>query len=127
MNDENQNAAIDAAAYSRQRLDSLLELVQACIPTATGERSDDGAFGYVSANIRFQNGITVLAACDADVPQALFEVVRFVAPSQPAKYPFERRGTLGAAFTDKMSRAGVLQLLRQYDQLAESTPRGQVE
>jgi hypothetical protein len=100
--------------YNRARVDSLLAMVHETIPLARTALAEDGSFDYVSATISFQNGISVLAALDADLPHALFEVIRFVVPPQPTLFDFEARATFGAAYCDKLSRAGAVELLQKY-------------
>ncbi len=73
--------------------------------------------GYCSVTLRFDNGHLVLLAVDADLPEVLFEVVRFVSPADTHKYPFERRCTLGAAYTDKLSGEAAMELMQLYSAL----------
>ena len=108
-------------AYNRARVESLLQMVVGAIPSAKTCFSANGSFGYVSATIGFSNGLEVLAACDADLPQALFEIVRFVTPPQPAIFAFESRATLGAAYSDKLTREGAVQLLQKYADVPAAT------
>ena len=112
----------EVLAYNRARVESLLQMVVAALPTAKACMSSDGSFGYVSASIEFSNGISVLVACDNDLPQALFEVVRFSSPLQPPLLAFEARATLGAAFSDKLTREGSVKLLQQYAAVPASQP-----
>ncbi len=76
MNDPRNISDAEVLAYNRARLESLLQMVIGAIPSAKTCFSANGSFGYVSATIGFANGLEVLAACDADLPQALFEIVR---------------------------------------------------
>lgn len=112
--EERKSIATQGLGYNRARLASLLEMVSEAIPLARSALADDGSFDYVSATISLPNGISVLAALDADLPDALFEVIRFVVAPQPPIFDFEARATLGAAYSDKLSRASAVQLLQKY-------------
>ncbi len=123
MNEPRNLPDAEVLGYNRARLESLVQMVVTAIPSARTCFAADGSFGYVSATIGFENGLEVLAACDADLPQALFEVVRFVTPPQPPIFAFEARATLGAAFSDKLTREGAVQLLLKYANVPAASER----
>lgn len=105
------------------RLRDLLARVNEQLPNVRPSNIVQGSFDFNSATVTFANGIDVLVSVDADLPEALYEVVRFVKPSDVHQYPFERRTTIGAAYNDKLSGDAVLELLKQYATAAAPTPQ----
>lgn len=110
--------------YSLTRLQLLLDRIKAVLPDASASDIIEGSFEFNSTTVTFGNGLQVLVSVDADLPEALYEVVRFAMPRQVQRYPFETRTTLGPAYSDKLSSDAVLELLRQY---ASQPPVDQVE
>jgi len=112
----------DPGQFTRSRLERLLDRLAGALPQATAASLIEGAMGYCSVTLRFETGHQVLLSVDADLPEVLFEVVRFVTPAEPVRHPFERRSTLGAAYTDKLSGDAAMEILRAYSSLAALPP-----
>lgn len=109
-------------AHNLTRLRDLLRRVTEQLPEAKLSPVVEGSFAFNSVTIAFSNGFEVLVAVDADLPEALYEVVRFVSPRDVHLYAFETRRTLGAAYSDKLSGDAVLAVLKQYALLPTARP-----
>ena len=111
---EKQLPSSSAGEHSLIRLRALLARVNEQLPGVTQSNIVQGSFDFNSATVTFANGLEVLLSVDADLPEALYEVVRFVKPRDTHKYPFETRTTLGAAYSDKLSGDAALTVLEQF-------------
>lgn len=102
--------------YGRERLLSLLELIRTQVAGASLSDAIAGSMGFHSVTVTLANGLSLLVSTDADLPEALFEVIRFLGPNDVQQYPFERRSSLGSAFCDKLPSQAAVDLLIRYMQ-----------
>lgn len=111
--------------YRRARLLSLLGMIRTQVPDATLSSVVKGRMGFYSATAAFQNGLSILLSTDADLPEALYEVIRFATNDRADRYPFETRASLGFFFADKLSSQAVVDLLKRYSQSDVQPPAGE--
>jgi len=106
-----------AEAYNLTRMRQVIARLASELPGANVSEITVGAMGFTSVTVSFANGYSVLLSVDADLPEALYELVRFVAPHDVHRFPFEARTTLGAAYSDKLSGDALLRTLAEYMRL----------
>lgn len=104
------------------RLQALLEMIRYQVAGAEASEIIEGCMEFYSATVRLQNGLSVLVSTDADVPQILFEVIRFVDGDRPQRLPFEARASVGSFYCDKLTSQSTIDLLNQYNGTAASAP-----
>lgn len=100
--------------FCRIRLLSLAQDIRASVSGAVLSEVIPGAMGFHSMTVSLSNGLVLLVSTDADLPEALFEVIRFVDSDSVQQYPFEPRVALGSAYSDKLTTPAVLHLLNRY-------------
>jgi hypothetical protein len=94
----------------------LISVIRAQVAGAALSELIAGSMGFHSVTVTLPGGLSLLVSTDADLPAALFEVIRFVAAEDVQQYPFETRASLGSAFSDKLPTQGVVALLHRYMQ-----------
>lgn len=102
--------------YGRERLQSLMGMIRAQVGGATLSDAIAGSMGFHSVTVTLPNGLSLLVSTDADIPEALFEVIRFLGPDDVQQYPFEARASLGSAYCDKLPSQAAVDLLKRYMQ-----------
>lgn len=102
--------------YGRERLLSLMEMIRTQVPGARLSEAIAGSMGFHSVTVELTNGLSLLVSTDADIPEALFEVIRFLGPDDVQQYPFEGRASLGSAYCDKLPSQAAVDLLNRYMQ-----------
>jgi len=96
------------------RIIALRRAVAAQMREADVSEITPGSMEFYSFHVLLPGGADVMLALDADLPDALYEVVRFINAGDQPRHPFEGRGGFGSAFTDKLPKMAVLDLLRRY-------------
>lgn len=92
----------------------LIDVIRAQVSAAALSDMIAGSMGFHSVTVTLPSGLSLLVSTDADLPEALFEVIRFVAAEDVQQYPFETRASLGSAYSDKLPTQSVVELLRRY-------------
>ena len=108
--------------YGRERLLSLMEMIRTQVAGATLSDAIAGSMGFHSVTVTLPNGLSLLVSTDADIPEALFEVIRFLGADDVPRYTFERRASLGSAYCDKLPSQAAVDLLKRYMQPDVSPP-----
>lgn len=103
--------------FGRERLLSLMQMIRTQVAGASLSDAIAGSMGFHSVTVNLAaNGLSLLVSTDADLPEALFEVIRFLGPDDVQQYPFEQRSSLGAAYCDKLPSQAAVDLLKRYMQ-----------
>lgn len=100
--------------YGRERLLALIEMIRQHVPDVAMSDVIAGSMGFHSVTVTLANGLSLLVSTDADLPEALFEVIRFVSADDVQQYEFEMRASLGSAYCDKLPSQTVIDLLNRY-------------
>lgn len=100
--------------YGRERLLSLIDMIRRQVADVALSDVIAGAMGFHSVTATLPSGLSLLVSTDADLPEALFEVIRFVGADDVQQYSFEARASLGSAFCDKLPSQNVVELLNRY-------------
>lgn len=107
--------------YAGFRLQALMDMIRDQVSGAQVSEIIEGWLEFYSATVRLDNGVSLLVSTDADVPEVLFEVMRFVDRGWPQRFAFEARASLGSFYSDKLPSQTVVDLLNQY-RAAGATP-----
>lgn len=83
----------------------------------------EGALDFLSAVLTLPNGIVLIVSLDADMPDALFEVVRLPMGAGDTRLEFESRDPLGVARAAYLTTDHVLQLVAKYAAARPPSPR----
>lgn len=102
-------------------MQALVDMIRDQVSGAAVSEIVEGWLQFYSATVRLDNGLSVLVSTDADVPEVLFEVMRFVDRGRPQRFAFEARAGLGSFYSDKLPSQTVVDLLNQY-RAADATP-----
>ena len=108
--------------YGRERLRCLMEMIRTQVPGASLSDTIAGSMGFHSVTVSLPDGLSLLVSTDADIPEALFEVIRFLGADDVPQYSFERRASLGSAYCDKLPSQAAVDLLKRYMQPDVSPP-----
>ena len=108
--------------YGRERLLALINMIRQYVPDVALSDVIAGSMGFHSVTVTLANGLPLLVSTDADLPEALFEVIRFVSADDVQQYEFETRASLGSAYCDKLPTQMVLDLLNRYKLSAVHPP-----
>lgn len=109
-------ASVPQQGYARERLLFLMEMIRTEVPGARLSEVIAGSMGFHSVTVELSNGLSLLVSNDADLPEALFEVIRFLGPDDVQQYPFEGRSSLGSAYCNKLPSQAAVDLLKRYTQ-----------
>ena len=108
-------AAFDPeGGYGRERLLALIDMIRKHVPDVALSEVIAGAMGFHSVTVTLASGLSLLVSTDAELPEALFEVIRFVGADDVQQYDFETRSSLGSAYCDKLPSQTVVDLLNRY-------------
>lgn len=107
--------------YGGFRLQALMDMIRDQVSGAQVSEIIEGWLEFYSATVRLDNGLSLLVSTDADVPEVLFEVMRFVDLDRPQRFAFEARAGLGSFYSDKLPSQTAVDLLNQY-RAADATP-----